>query len=172
MSAQEAAKGQHIASETHQFLTFALGQEEYGVEILKIQEIKGFSQVTPLPNAPAYVKGVLNLRGTIVPIVDLRKKFRLPDVAYTQFTVIVVVQVQGKTLGFVVDAVSDVLTVPGHAIQPTPDLHGQIDTACLTGLAPAGEQGEKLVILLDIDKVLKTAEAVEVAAAAEVTSRN
>jgi purine-binding chemotaxis protein CheW len=145
---------------TDQYLTFALGQEEYGVEILKIQEIKGFSQVTPLPNAPAYVKGVLNLRGTIVPIVDLRKKFRLPEVAYTPFTVIVVVQVQGKALGFVVDAVSDVLTVPRETIQPAPDLHGRIDTACLNGLAPAGESREKLVILLDIDKVLTATQAV------------
>jgi purine-binding chemotaxis protein CheW len=152
------------AADSHQFLTFALGQEEYGVEILKIQEIKGFSQITPLPNAPAYVKGVLNLRGTIVPIVDLRKKFQLPEVAYTQFTVIVVVQVQGKTLGFIVDAVSDVLTVAADAIQPTPDLHGQIDTACLTGLArTGGDQGEKLVILLDIDKVLMAAAAVQTA---------
>jgi purine-binding chemotaxis protein CheW len=151
---------------THQFLTFALGQEEYGVEILKIQEIRGFSQVTSLPNAPTYVKGVLNLRGTIVPIVDLRKKFHLPEVACTQFTVIVVVQVQGKTLGFVVDAVSDVLTVPSDAIQPTPDLHGQLDTRCLAGLAPTGVQGEKLVILLNIDQVLTTGEAEAALAAA------
>jgi purine-binding chemotaxis protein CheW len=145
-----------LATDSHQFLTFALGQEEYGVEILKIQEIKGFSAITPLPNAPAYVQGVLNLRGTIVPILDLRKKFGLPAVAYTQFTVIVVVQVQGKVMGFVVDAVSDVLTVGPDAIQPTPDLPGQVDTTFLSGLAKAGE---KLVILLDIDKVLTGAEA-------------
>ena len=149
-----------------QFLTFALGQEEYGVQILKIQEIKGFSAITPLPNTPAYVKGVLNLRGTIVPIVDLRKKFGLPEVEYTKFTVIVVVQVQGQIMGFVVDAVSDVLTVTGSDIQPTPDLHGQVDTACLTGLAKAGE---KLVILLDIDKVLT---ATEMAAAADEAEKN
>ncbi len=166
MSEPGVAKSQPSVSDTHQFLTFALGQEEYGVEILKIQEIKGFSQVTPLPNAPAYVKGVLNLRGTIVPIVDLRKKFNLPDMEYTQFTVIVVVQVKGKTLGFIVDAVSDVLTVQGTAIQATPDLHGQLDTSLLTGLAPTGEHGEKLVILLDIDKVLTTGETVAAAQAA------
>lgn len=139
----------------HQFLTFALGQEEYGVEILKIQEIKGFSAITPLPNAPAYIKGVLNLRGTIVPIVDLRKKFGMPEEAYTKFTVIVVVQVQGKIMGFIVDAVSDVLTVTGADIQPTPDLHGQVDTTFLNGLA---KTGEKLVILLDIEKVLTAGE--------------
>jgi purine-binding chemotaxis protein CheW len=154
------------SSQTRQFLTFALGQEEYGVEILKIQEIKGFSAITPLPTAPAYVKGVLNLRGTIVPILDLRAKFGLPEAAVTPFTVIVVVQVQGKTMGFLVDAVSDVLTVTQDAIQPTPDCHGQLDTSLLTGLAPTGEQGEKLVILLDIDKVLGAAEALAVAEAA------
>ncbi len=150
----------------HQFLTFALGQEEYGVEILKIQEIKGYSAITPLPNAPPFIKGVLNLRGTIVPIVDLRKKFGLPEVAYTQFTVIVVVQVRGQIMGFIVDAVSDVLSVTGADIQPTPDLYGQVDISFLNGLA---KSGEKLVILLDIDKVLTAAEAV---AAAEAAGRN
>jgi purine-binding chemotaxis protein CheW len=164
---EQTIVGRAATSTTAQFLTFALGQEEYGVEILKIQEIKGFSAVTPLPNAPAYVKGVLNLRGTIVPIVDLRQKFGMPEEPYTKFTVIVVVRVHGKTLGFVVDAVSDVLTVAHDAIQPTPDLHGQLDTRFLTGLAPTGEQGEKLVILLDIDKVLMASEAV---AAAEVAT--
>ncbi|MFB3818739.1 MAG: chemotaxis protein CheW [Candidatus Methylomirabilales bacterium] len=158
-----AAEPTSASSAPQQFLTFALGGEEYGVEILKIQEIKGFSAITPLPNAPAYVKGVLNLRGTIVPILDLRKKFGLPDVEYTQFTVIVVVQVQGKVTGFVVDAVSDVLTVQGSDIQATPDLHGQVDTSCLTGLAKAGE---KLVILLDIDRMLASGEMAAVAAAA------
>ena len=143
-------------SDTQQFLTFALGQEEYGVEILKIQEIKGFSAITPLPNAPAFLKGVLNLRGTIVPIIDLRKKFSLPEVELTKFTVIVVVQVQGKIMGFIVDAVSDVLDVAGTDIQPTPELHGQVDTTCINGLAKAGE---KLVILLDIEKVLMAGEA-------------
>ena len=148
---------------SQQFLTFALGTEEYGVEILKIQEIKGFSAITPLPNAPPDVKGVLNLRGAIVPIMDLRKKFGLPEIATTAFTVIVVVQVQAKVMGFLVDAVSDVLTVKTEEIQPTPDMAGQVDTSCLQGLAQAGE---KLVILLDIDRVLTAAEVIQAAAAA------
>ncbi len=164
MSAQSTEK--LAASATLQFLTFALGAEEYGVEILKIQEIKGFSAITPLPNAPPYVKGVMNLRGTIVPIVDLRKKFGMPEEAYTAFTVIVVVQVQGQIMGFIVDAVSEVLTVSETDIQPTPDLHGQVDTTFLNGLA---KTGEKLVILLDIDKVLT---AGEIALAAEAASQN
>jgi len=170
MSAHSVSATQHATADTRQFLTFALGQEEYGVEILKIQEIKGYHSVTPLPNAPSYVKGVLNLRGTIVPIVDLRKKFNLPEVDYTQFTVIVVVQVGGRTHGFIVDAVSDVLTVLGDAIQPTPDGRGQLDTSCLNGLAQAGE---KLVILLDIDKVLMAAGAATAAhTAAEAALTN
>jgi purine-binding chemotaxis protein CheW len=135
----------------HQYLTFTLGSEEYGVEILQIQEIKGYSPLTPLPTAPAFVKGVLNLRGTIVPILDLRAKFGLPAAEATPVTVIVVVQVQGKTMGFLVDAVSDVLTVAGGQIQPAPDCHGQLDTRCFTGLA---QTGEKLVILLDLEQVL------------------
>jgi purine-binding chemotaxis protein CheW len=163
---EQMATNTSYASDANQFLTFALGQEEYGVEILKIQEIKGFSAITPLPNAPTYLKGVLNLRGTIVPIVDLRKKFSLPEVEFSKFTVIVVVQVRGQIMGFIVDAVSDVLNVAGDAIQPTPDLHGQVDTAFITGLAKAGE---KLVILLDIDKVLTAA---EVAKAAEAAAQN
>ncbi len=160
----EAALARTVSgADTQQFLTFALGTEEYGVEILKIQEIKGYSAVTPLPNAPAHVKGVLNLRGTIVPIVGLRKRFGMPEEACTPFTVIVVVQVQGKTIGFVVDAVSDVLAVAADAIQPTPDLRGQGDTTFLNGLAQAGE---RLVILPDIDKVLPVVEAVEAVATA------
>lgn len=154
------------ANDTQQFLTFALGQEEYGVEILNIQEIKGFSAITPLPSAPVFIKGVLNLRGTIVPIIDLRKKFGLPEVELTKFTVIVVVQVQGRqigggssgqkrTMGFIVDAVSDVLNVGGNDIQPTPEFHGQVDTSFINGLA---KSGEKLVILLDIEKVLTAAD--------------
>ena len=161
---------QHPAAPTGgapaQFLTFTLGQEEYGVEILKIQEIKGYTAVTPLPNAPPHVKGVINLRGTIVPIVDLRAKFALAAVECTKYTVIVVVQVGGQTVGFIVDAVSDVLTVAAGAIQPTPDCHGQVDTTYLTGLTQASE---KLVVLLDIDKVLGEAAA---KAAVEAASSN
>lgn len=152
---EQAGGGTSRATDTRQFLTFALGEEDYGVEILRVQEIKGFSAITPLPNAPSHVRGVLNLRGTIVPIVDLRKKFGLPQVAADQFTVIVVVQVREQVIGFIVDAVRDVLDVAGGDIQPAPDLHGQLDTRWLSGLA---QTGEKLVILLDIAKVLAGAD--------------
>ena len=140
-----------FATDDNQYLTFTLGQEEYGVEILKVQEIKGYSAITPIPNTPAYVKGVMNLRGAIIPIVDLRAKLAMSEAAYNQFTVVIVVRVGAKTVGVVVDAVSDVLNVPTDDIQATPDFGAQVDARFISGLAKAGE---KLVILLDIDKVL------------------
>ena len=135
-----------FATDGRQYLTFALGAEEYGVEILKVQEIKGYSAITPIPNTPSYVKGVMNLRGSIIPIVDLRAKLSMPEAAYNQFTVIIVVRVGAKTVGVVVDAVSDVLNIPLKDIQPTPDFGSQVDARFISGLAKAGE---RLAILLD-----------------------
>ncbi len=140
-----------FATDGRQYLTFALGAEEYGVEILKVQEIKGYSAITPIPNTPSYVKGVMNLRGSIIPIVDLRAKLSMAEAAYNQFTVIIVVRVGAKTVGVVVDAVSDVLNIPLKDIQPTPDFGSQVDARFISGLAKAGE---RLVVLLDIEKVL------------------
>ena len=116
---------------TSQYLTFALGQEEYGIDILRVQEIKGLSAVTPIPNSPAYVKGVMNLRGTVVPIFDLRLKFGMESQAYDRFTVIVVVNVGERIVGLVVDAVSDVLDIENGSIEPAPDLGASIDTSVL-----------------------------------------
>ena len=140
-----------FATDSSQFLTFRLGQEEYGVEILKVQEIKGYSAITPVPNTPVYLKGVMNLRGTIVPVVDLRAKFGMPEAEYNQFTVIIVLMVGARVMGLIVDAVSDVLNIPKGDIQPTPDFGAQVDAECINGMAKAGE---KLVVLLDIDRVL------------------
>jgi purine-binding chemotaxis protein CheW len=134
-----------------QYLTFRLGEAEYGVPILAVQEIKGQSSITPIPNAPAHLAGVMNLRGMIVPVVDLRVKFSLPDVGYDRFTVIVLVSVGAKIVGMVVDAVSDVLDIPATAIQAVPDLGAQVDAGFVSGLARAGE---KLIVLLDVAKVL------------------
>ena len=134
-----------------QYLTFTLGNEEYGVEILKIQEIKGYSSITPIPNTPPHVKGVMNLRGTIIPVVDLRSKLSMAQADYNQFTVIVVVKVGSKTRGLVVDAVSDVLNIPKGDIQEAPDFGSEVDAAYISGMAKAGD---KLIVLLDIDKVL------------------
>ena len=140
-----------FATDGSQYLTFTLGAEEYGVEILKVQEIKGYSAITPIPNTPSYVKGVMNLRGSIIPIVDLRAKLSMAEAAYNQFTVIIVVRVGAKTVGVVVDAVSDVLNIPLKDIQPTPDFGSQVDARFISGLAKAGD---RLVVLLEIEKVL------------------
>jgi purine-binding chemotaxis protein CheW len=152
-----------FATDGGQYLTFRLGQEVYGVEILKVQEIKGYTPVTPVPNTPAYLKGVMNLRGTIVPVVDLRAKFGMSEAEYSQFTVIIVLTVGAKVVGLIVDAVSDVLNIPRGDIQATPDFGAHVDARFISGLAKAGD---KLVVLLDIDRVLGGAEPTAAGAAA------
>jgi len=140
------------ASAGGQYLTFALGQEEYGVEILKVQEIKGYPVITPIPNTPAHVKGVMNLRGTIIPVVDLRMRLGMAEAQSTRCTVIVVVKVGSKTVGLVMDSVSDVLDIPQADIQPTPDFGAAVDTGFISGMAKAGD---RVVVLLDIETVLR-----------------
>jgi purine-binding chemotaxis protein CheW len=134
-----------------QYLTFRLADEEYGLEILRVQEIKGYSKVTPLPNTPPEVKGVMNLRGAVVPILDLRTRFGLPAAEYTRFTVIIVVTVGAKVVGLVVDGVSDVLNVGAEEAVPTPDLGSGVDTSFMTGMAHAGD---RLVTLLNVDRLV------------------
>jgi purine-binding chemotaxis protein CheW len=141
-----------FATDGSQYLSFRLGEEEYGIEILKVQEIKGYSTVTPIPNTPMYLKGVMNLRGTIVPVVDLRSKFAMAHADYNQFTVIIVVTVGEKVMGLVVDAVTDVFDIPTADIQQTPAFGGSVDARYSNGIAKAGE---KLVVLLNIDRVMK-----------------
>lgn len=151
-----------FAADSNQFLTFTLGEEEYGIDILKVQEIKGYSTITRIPRAPSYIKGVMNLRGTIVPIIDLRSKFGLEPTNYDQFTVIIVVVVQGRAMGLIVDTVSDVLNIPAGDIQPTPEFSGSLDTDFISGM---GKSGDKLIILLDVHKVLGIDELRALAAA-------
>jgi purine-binding chemotaxis protein CheW len=138
-------------ADANQFLTFSLGDEEYGVDILKVQEIKGYVPATRIPNAPPDVNGVLNLRGTIVPIVDLRRKFNLESVEYDQFTCIVVLVVQKRVIGMIVDSVSEVMNIPPADIQPPPDFGNSVSSNLLRGMAKVGD---KLIILLDIEAVL------------------
>ena len=135
-----------------QYLTFALGDEEYGVAILNVQEIKGYAPVTPIPNTPPWVRGVMNLRGTIVPVIDLRLRLGMPAADYGPFTVIVVLAVASKVVGAIVDAVSDVLSIPDGQVQQTPDLGVAIDVRFVGGIAQAGD---KLVILLDAETLLR-----------------
>ncbi|MBN9517347.1 purine-binding chemotaxis protein CheW [bacterium] len=134
-----------------QFLTFRLAGEDYGVEILRVQEIRGYSKVTPLPNTPPEVRGVMNLRGTVVPVLDLRTRFGMPGVEPDRFTVVVVVTVGPKVAGLVVDAVSDVLDVGAADVVPPPDLGAGADTSLLTGMA---RTGDRLVTLLNIDRLI------------------
>jgi purine-binding chemotaxis protein CheW len=134
-----------------QFLTFSLGEELYGVDILRVQEIKGYSAVTKIPNTPSHIKGVLNLRGIIVPIVELRAKLGMPTIDYTAVTVIIVVVLLDKVMGLVVDAVSDVLDIEKKNIQSAPDFGNRVDVTFLKGI---GKSGDKLVSLLDLDRLL------------------
>ena len=140
-----------LTTEGSQYLTFQLGEELYGVDILRVQEIKGYTTVTKIPNTPAHIKGVLNLRGTIVPIVELRTKFGMPTIDYTMFTVIVVVVVRERIMGLVVDSVSDVLNISKQDIQAPPEFGAKVDVSVLTGI---GKSGDKLVALLNIDRLL------------------
>ncbi len=152
-----------LTTDGSQFLTFQLGNELYGVDILRVQEIKGYTTVTKIPNTPPHIKGVLNLRGTIVPIVELRTKFGLPTIEYTLFTVIVVVVIQEKIMGLVVDAVSDVLNIDKKDIQPPPQFGAKVDVSFLNGI---GKSNDKLVALLDMDRLLSDGDLQEIALAA------
>ncbi len=140
-----------LTTDGSQFLTFNLGEELYGVDILRVQEIKGYTAVTKIPNTPSHIKGVLNLRGTIVPIIELRTKFSMPTIDYTAFTVIIVVVVRDKVMGLVVDAVSDVLNIDKKDIQPPPQFGAKVDVSFLNGI---GKSNDKLVALLDMDRLL------------------
>ncbi|MGE0370255.1 MAG: chemotaxis protein CheW [Gammaproteobacteria bacterium] len=152
---------------TDQFLTFVLAGEHYGVDILRVQEIRGWSQVTHIPNTPDYIHGVLNLRGTIVPIVDLRTRFGIERVANSRTTVIVVLKVmqadQHRTIGLVVDAVSDVCNVGNNERKPAPDFGASAQTEFISGMAAIDD---KMVILLDVDRLFHSDELAVVDTAA------
>ncbi len=139
-----------------QYLTFTLGGQEYGIDILKVQEIKGYSAFTPIPNAPPSLRGVMNLRGTVVPVVDLRAKFGMTATEDDTFSVVVVVKVDSRVFGLVVDAVSDVVNLTQGSIEAAPDLGAGVDMTFLKGIARAGE---KFVLLLAIERVLGEHEA-------------
>ncbi|MCA9035606.1 MAG: chemotaxis protein CheW [Planctomycetaceae bacterium] len=145
-----------LAEGGSQFLTFQLAEEEFGIDILKVQEIKGLTHLTQIPNVPPYIKGVMNLRGTVVPVVDLRSRFNMPAAQYNQFTVIIIVTVGQKVMGLVVDAVSDVLNVADSDLESLPELGHGIDTAFITGMA---KSSDRLITLLDIGRLLGSTQA-------------
>lgn len=152
---RDKADKRNTAEHADQYLTFFMAKEEYGVDILCVQEIRGWEPVTPLPNAPAHIKGVINLRGTIVPIVDLRLCFGLANVVYTPITVVIVLKVQteqgARIIGVVVDAVSDVYALSHADLRPAPDLGAAVEVDFIKGLVSVNK---KMVVLLDIDKLL------------------
>ena len=136
-----------------ELLTFTLGNEEYGIDILKVQEIRGYDSVTTIANAPEFIKGVINLRGIIVPIVDMRIKFKLGNVTYNETTVVIILNIAKRVVGMVVDGVSDVTTLKPDEIKPAPEFGSSLDTQYLLGL---GTVGERMIILADIEKLISS----------------
>ncbi len=138
-----------------QFLTFVLSNEEYGVDILRVQEIKGWDSATPIPNTPDYIKGVINLRGTIVPVFDLRLRFNMPQIEYGVTTVVIVLKVESvrgdRIMGIVVDGVSEVYSVHPEAMKPSPDFGAKVSTDFIKGLVTVDD---KMITILDIDQLL------------------
>jgi len=149
----EAARA--AAAAGGEFLTFRLGAEEYGIDILKVQEIRSYEQPTRIANAPSFIKGVVNLRGVIVPIVDLRVKLNCASVEYNSFTVVIVLNVKGRVVGAVVDSVSDVLELGSGTIKPAPEMHTSVDTSFITGI---GSVNDRMLILMDIEGLMTSSD--------------
>jgi purine-binding chemotaxis protein CheW len=139
-----------LAADSDQFLTFMLDGEEYGIDILRVQEIKGCAKIRPIPNAPPYVKGVINLRGSVVPVIDLRKRYGMTVAEQDKLAVIIVVSVGERVIGLLVDAVSDVLNIAPENIEETPEIGGD---ANFHGM---GKVGDKLVLLLNVDTLAES----------------
>lgn len=141
--------------ESKEYLTFTLGDEEYGIDILKVQEIRGYDAVTRIANSPVFIKGVINMRGIIVPILDMRLKFSLGQVEYNEFTVVIILNVAGRVVGIVVDGVSDVIALKRSQIRPAPEFGALMDTAYIDGLTTLDE---RMVIMVDIEKLITSNE--------------
>ncbi len=137
--------------EENQFVTFMIGSETYGVEVLKVKEILGMTEITHVPNSLSFMRGVINLRGAVVPVVDMRLKFQLQEKEYDTFTVIIIVEVRERLIGMIVDTVSDVASIPVSTIQNTPHFTSKIETDFIKGI---GQIESLLVIILDVDKIL------------------
>jgi purine-binding chemotaxis protein CheW len=140
---------------TLEFLAFTLGTEEYGIDIQKVQELRGYDSVTRIANAPEFIKGVVNLRGIIVPIIDMRLKFKLGTPVYDQFTVVIILNIAGRVVGMVVDSVSDVITLSGDQIKPAPEMGAAVNVDYLIGL---GALDQRMLILVDIDRLMSSAD--------------
>ena len=154
-SANSKTSNTNVRVSAGEYLTFVLGSEQYGLEILKVQEIRGYDAVTQIANTPDFIKGVVNLRGKIVPIVDLRIKFHLGKVEYNEFTVVIILNLNGRVVGIVVDGVSDVMALKEEQIRDVPSLVTSIDTKYIVGLATVEQQ---MLILVDIEQLMNSQE--------------
>lgn len=152
-ASRNAADGMAIVADASQYLTFTLGTAEYAVDILKVQEIRGYNAVTEIANAPDFIKGVINLRGVIVPIVDMRIKFEVGEARYDQFTVVIILNVLKRVVGIVVDGVSDVIALPPEQIKDAPEFGVAMDTKYIMGL---GTVDQRMIILVDIERLMSS----------------
>ncbi len=137
--------------EVKQYVTFLVGEETYGVSVIKVQSINEMIEITHVPKAQSFIKGVINLRGAVIPVIDMRKKFNLPAKEYDSFTVILIVEVKGRLIGMIADAVSDVVSFPVSDIKTNINFSARVDTSAIEGV---GMAGESLIILLDVDTFL------------------
>jgi purine-binding chemotaxis protein CheW len=153
--ANDNSKDNEDGAFAQEYLTFTLGPEEYAIDILKVQEIRGYENPTTIANAPSFLKGVINLRGTIVPIVDMRIKFNVGKADYTPFTVVIILNIAGRVVGIVVDSVSDVTMLRQDQIRPAPEFAATVDTKYINGL---GTLGERMLIVIDIEKLMISSE--------------
>lgn len=144
-----------VDADTQQFLTFKLAGEEYGVGILSVQEIRGWSAVTAIPHSPSWLLGVINLRGVVVPVIDLRLKFNYAKAEYNEFTVVIILNLKERVVGVVVDGVSDVITLTPEQIKPAPSLGNNTDTSHIIGF---GTLDERMRILMDVEKLMASAD--------------
>lgn len=151
MGASDKVENLAVAGGAREYLTFRLDQEEYGIDILKVQEIRGYESPTRVANAPDFIKGVVNLRGTIVPIVDMRLKFNCSKADYNSFTVVIILNLRSRIVGIVVDSVSDVMELPPENFRSAPDVDSVIDSGSVLGL---GSLGDRMLILLDIERLM------------------
>ena len=160
----QSSEGQAVGGASRELLTFTLGNEEYGIDILKVQEIRGYEAVTTIANAPEFIKGVINLRGIIVPIIDMRIKFHLGNVTYNELTVVIILNVANRVVGIVVDGVSDVIALTAEQLKPAPEFSSSLDMQYIMGL---GTVDERMIIVMDIEKLMtsRDMDLVEMAAA-------
>jgi len=140
-----------VTDDAREYLTFRLGKEEYGLNILNVQEIRGYDAVTKIANSPPFIKGVINMRGVIVPIIDMRIRFNLGEATYDEFTVVIILNIGKRVIGMVVDAVSDVTSLQNDQVRPAPEFGTVLDTAYIDGLATVDE---RMIIVIDIEKLM------------------